>query len=944
MSLRMVYRLKIGKIYLLILLAILAAHMANAEELDPALFTYKSTVTVSGYTGSSTLTDFPVLVKLADGAPTGFNYDDCASDGSDLRFADADGNLIPHEIESWTTDGTSYIWVKVPSLVGKTTTFTAYFGKNGASALPEVDAANVWSKYAVVVHGGSSLTNAVGNGLSVAAGSTAVTASMSAGIAGGGIAKSSNKSIGLNVANPSKSPSVLADAGKFSVSAWFRRNGNGGKNNNGTHILAAGRSGWNTEDGFAILQEVGTHISVSYKGGHNWTTGSGSLANQTWGHIAFAYDKPGALLTAYFNGGKYQEKTNPTTLVNTSRAYWTFGSFANAATDDSFKGDMDEIRVFNGVATADWIKAEYDSVYSPATFAVADAVSVVDASAPKLSAPVISRNDNGTFTITAVISDNEPVQGSVKCLVGESEFAMSTTSENLPATYSATISGLSDGTHTASVLAGSASGVDVTRACATAFHVGSLTVSGVTDADEETMSPGSFRISRADADATGLPALTFDVSFSGSGIDAIVAPGFSTLTIPAGEKHVEVVVAPVYTEAVDSDASLVLAVSGSNIGEASSGSIVIANATFDKAVRYVTTTGNDTNHGGTPELPKKTIASAISSLDAIAQSQSCTVYVAAGRYTISSRLELTQPIRIIGDDADPSSVVVSNKEGVAWGNTKHRCVTVNHAGALVSGITLENGKDYDDGGNVLIGENGGMVTNCIIRDGFTREGTSGGANVAIKGPGLLTHCMILGGVENNCSGCDRVSSVYLEHADARIENCLVRGFNGSNVASQPTVGCGGIIVNKGSAVNCTVVNCTSPYTEASGFAGILCWQGGRATNCVSVCNVDSNGTIRAFATSQIGRTSNCAFDAIAGETAIPEGMPNAVAGTTSDFFADYANGDYTPKTDGPLVNVGADYDGMASVDLAGKKRKVGKHIDIGCYECQKTPGLFIFVR
>ena len=309
-----------------------------------------------------------------------------------------------------------------------------------------------------------------------------------------------------------------------------------------------------------------------------------------------------------------------------------------------------------------------------------------------------------------------------------------------------------------------------------------------------------------------------------------------------------------------------------------------------------------------------------------------TIHVAPGRYTISTPLSLTKAVELVGDDGDPSRVVVSNTANVAWGNTNHRCILVNHANARVSGMTFENGKDYGNGGNVRIDTNGGIVTNCILSGGFTREGNdSAGANVAITGPGLVTHCRILGG--------DRVSSVYLEHANARIENCLVEGFKGATVSTQPTVGCAGILVNKGAAVNCTVADCTSPYTTDSGFAGILVWANGVATNCVSVSNVDSNGTVRAFAPSQVSRTSHCAFDAIAGETTIPEGMPNAVIGTAASFFKDYANGDYTPA--GPLVNKGANYEGMASVDLAGNPRKVGSKIDIGCYEASSSAFMII---
>ena len=335
----------------------------------------------------------------------------------------------------------------------------------------------------------------------------------------------------------------------------------------------------------------------------------------------------------------------------------------------------------------------------------------------------------------------------------------------------------------------------------------------------------------------------------------------------------------------------------------------------------------------TPETAAKTIAAALSlAMDG------ARIHVAPGRYNISTPLSLTKAVELVGDNADPSRVVVSNTSGVSYYNQNHRCILVNHSSARVSGLTLENGNDYGDGGNVLIDANGGMVTNCILSGGFTREGkSSAGANVAIKGPGLVTHCKIYGGNQNNCDGGDRISSVYLEHANARIENCLVKGFKGATVSTQPTAGCAGILVNKGAAVNCTVADCTSPYTTASGFAGILVWANGVATNCVSVSNVDSNGTVRAYAPSQVSRTTNCAFDAIAGEAVVPEGMVGAVVGTVGAFFKDYANGDYRPKTGGPLVNAGENYAGMAAVDLTGvQKRQIGKRIDIGAYEADAT--------
>ena len=88
----------------------------------------------------------------------------------------------------------------------------------------------------------------------------------------------------------------------------------------------------------------------------------------------------------------------------------------------------------------------------------------------------------------------------------------------------------------------------------------------------------------------------------------------------------------------------------------------------------------------------------------------------------------------------------------------------------------------------------------------------------------------------------------------------------------------------------------------------------------------------------VTKFQNGAFDGDA--TGLPEGT---VTGTAAEFFKDYANGDYTPKTGGPLVGKGANYEGMASVDLAGNPRKVGSKVDIGCYEASSF-ALMIVVR
>ena len=71
---------------------------------DTASFPYSMEITFSGYTGGSTLADFPVLVVLTNGLP-GFSYSQMRSpeNGGDLRFTDESGSAwLNYEFETWS--------------------------------------------------------------------------------------------------------------------------------------------------------------------------------------------------------------------------------------------------------------------------------------------------------------------------------------------------------------------------------------------------------------------------------------------------------------------------------------------------------------------------------------------------------------------------------------------------------------------------------------------------------------------------------------------------------------------------------------------------------------------------------------------------------------------------------------------------------------------------
>lgn len=102
-------------------------------------------MTVTGYDGAGTLTNFPALVRLSS-AISGFNVS-TVSNPSEIRFTDANGNMIPHEVDTWTTEGESTIWVSIPILSGKDTTITMFWKPaSGVTQQAALTPSRVWTQ------------------------------------------------------------------------------------------------------------------------------------------------------------------------------------------------------------------------------------------------------------------------------------------------------------------------------------------------------------------------------------------------------------------------------------------------------------------------------------------------------------------------------------------------------------------------------------------------------------------------------------------------------------------------------------------------------------------------------------------------------------------------------------------------------------------------------
>jgi len=122
-------------------------------------------IDLSGLAQATPLDEFPILVRLTEGAFTGFSYVDCSPDGLDVVFTAADGTPLAHELEQWNPAGESIFWVKVPRLAAYTdleqTSIRMLW--DAEYPLDTSRPADVWSEgYVAVFHGTTRLDSTTG--------------------------------------------------------------------------------------------------------------------------------------------------------------------------------------------------------------------------------------------------------------------------------------------------------------------------------------------------------------------------------------------------------------------------------------------------------------------------------------------------------------------------------------------------------------------------------------------------------------------------------------------------------------------------------------------------------------------------------------------------------------------------------------------------------------
>ena len=326
---------------------------------DWTKYAKKFSVTFTG-APSGTLTDFPVLVRVAEGSPEGFSYADCKrSGGADLRFCDANGNLLASEVDTWNQSGTSLIWVKVPTLTSSTRIF-AYYGWDRA---PGVDGTKVWDEnYVGVWHLGESAlplneSTGVSTPFSRSTGSGLVY--NAAGKIGG--AFNMGGAAGGSAVYAADDPD-LTGFQNLTLEFWVRQDAL----NNG-YMSLLGKAGGSSSD-YSIRSYVGTNTKkLEMLFGYNGTSGTLTYSGwefpalNTWCYYAFAYDHATHTRVIRKNGNTDVSSTAQTFggPLYDSDAELNLGGFAGGT---PFKGQIDELRFSKVARSVAWMKATYDTV------------------------------------------------------------------------------------------------------------------------------------------------------------------------------------------------------------------------------------------------------------------------------------------------------------------------------------------------------------------------------------------------------------------------------------------------------------------------------------------------------------------------------------------------------------------------------------------------------
>lgn len=884
---------------------------------------------VAGYKGDVPLADFPVLVRISEARIPGFQYADCSPDGSDLVFSLPDRSVLPREIEKWDPAGESLVWVRLPELRNGLV-FRCWFGDKEAEGHPACqDDGSVWPPgYAAVWHfaeaDGLAFDSTANQLDAVPQGKTGESVAVE-GVVGTG------RQNGTSVMNATRllvpSYDHLALGGSFTVSGWFRA-----QKGSGWMRVLSRKNSWNEQGGWEFELAAGNGQSYwIYGSGGTGISGSVPISLKTdWQYLTLVYDGP--LVILYANGevvasGKIAEATD------NGKSLGLGGT--SDGNSNNFLGLLDELRLFDGAASTNRIRADYDTMSDPDFLTVGQGgvtgpvlSTLVVASEPAL--PLPADLSTPSFGMWEGLADGEQVDcslrskvsfiGDERCVVctGWKIYAYEPTSNCYwPA------DGLENATGTGTALRYRHPSPANAMKLEWLFSVSNLVTATANVPSLGTIDkPRSWVSQGASTTLTARPGegMAF-VRWRGD-VPAEADPKSSVLSLTA-------------------DLPLKLIADFAPAASASS--------------LYVSPSGDDANDGLSWETALANPQTAVDLANA-----GDVIHVDDGTYLFgpTSRdeavLTIGKSVTLVSRNGADKTIL----DGGVDNRINRRALTILGVAtnAVFCGFSIRNGSQSSYYKPSSIKADAGVISNCVVhgryqmRSAFvelygdtvmrdsvidasgTSCGNSDGRNAAVRvlGHSLLENCVV-----RNMRFGERVYAVRLD--DDQIFGAVVRGCVISNnlvgSAARGT-GEGAVYLNSGILENYTIVGNES-YGRGAGVYIEPRW--GRLENVVCRNNIIWNNKA-ALGFNDIYGTEKTGFGAGVATNCCASDLAYGIRGNVcvDPHFKDYPQGDLRLDPASPCVGGAASLPWMEdAVDMAGGKRVFGAAPDMGAFESQE---------
>lgn len=296
-------------------------------------------VASTGLSLTQSLLKFPLPVQLNS---SNFNFSEAQTGGEDIRFTNSIGALLFHEVEYWDTiSKTALVWVLADSIPHSSTeTIGIHWGN--MSATESSNASSVFDTllgYQAVWHFNEDAIDGTYNKNS----GTVSNCSFPLGAMGKGVSFDG----GDNFVEVPNRENLAVLSTSFSYSLWIRVEENNGDLDK---ILY--------KEPFGIKSLYGS-VEAMVRNGQDFIGakfGQESDFLNKWTFLVCTIDRDAHLLRTYTNG-VFVESVDISAINDFSSSNSLFMSVKG----EEFEGDIDEVRIYKGVLSTDYIQLAYES-------------------------------------------------------------------------------------------------------------------------------------------------------------------------------------------------------------------------------------------------------------------------------------------------------------------------------------------------------------------------------------------------------------------------------------------------------------------------------------------------------------------------------------------------------------------------------------------------------